>query len=1523
MTFGSLIPLIFLVGVPIIIILYMLKPKGITKVMPSLMLWKEAERNERSATFARKLIKNILMFLEIAALLLLMFAAMSPAIKMGKSGYSEKTVIVIDTSGSMSFKMNGKNSTRFEQAILDAKDYVDNSSGEISIVTCSGKIQNEISSSRDKIRLKRVLSGLKPTDEAGDISKAESAIESLDAKKVLILTDGDGAESLEMMAAKLGAEVRIYGEPACNVGISQLSIRENEEGLYDVAMSFIVTGEGTAVFDVSLYDEKDNLIEVRTVDVSEHDSNTVLMLGKSISGNYVKAQLSSIRFKDTSKPDMQDGLDSDNTAYAVVDKVVDTQCYLVGVGNIYFEKAYMAATGNTVIKVATDSDIEDSKDEKIAIYDRADLVIKDVPRLVQGYSDEDSEHISGAMVTVKTGDLITDMSNYSFGASELSVLKTPDWAEPLMVVTGEDGTEKTVAYYGDNKGIKCVVLGFDIRNSELPLMAEFPIFVADAVAYLSNDKMIQSTYITAGDVPEISHTVSKNAKITREDAPGFSETTGFGKAGLYKISDSSEEFFVVRYPAEESDGSLSYEGYEFAEKGGDGLRLSSLRWLCLLLALIMLVIDWIIYALRNRVGLGLDLYIRLGLLILVLLALFGIRLPGRKKKTATIFVVDMSGSLLTRMGDLEDYLRAVMSSKPSGEKYGIVTFGKDAIADQFVSDDDLMDIASNPDPSETDIENAVKHAVSMIPDDSVGRIVVLTDGKETIGDIRNLQNVINEENVEICARMFEDTMAGDVYIEYVDMPDKMAVGDAYSMKVNVYSSYPTDAVIKVWNSSEVQDEMNVSLSPGENTFVIKGTAGENAIEQKRVTVEAAGDAVAENNSVIAASVVEAPRSVLLVSGLAEDSSGFENLLKTLNVNLTVVSAINAPETMMDMLNYKTIIIDNAFISDMPESFVENLESYVKDFGGGLIVTGGKESFAPGGYRDTVLDEILPVSMLPKGINEAPSLALVMVIDCSGSMSDSGKTTQDGQQVGRSKIDVAVDAALEAVNNLSKNDYVGVLTFSNNFSWRQSIVKAEDKDAIARTIEGIGIQGGTTIKPGLKEAANEISKVDAGVKHILLLTDGEGETKDFSDVTKFINDNNITMSTIAVGEDSDTQLLEKLAGECGGRYYYSDSSSEVPKIFVEEIYLSGDTYFKNGDFGLSVNTSNELVSGLYSDGIPHISSYIATTAKPESREIISTDEEDPLLASWQYGLGSTVAWTTNASGSWAKDLAGMQDYAEIWKRILDYTYMENGIGEDVLNVYKRRDKIEVKYQASEYSEDTVVEGVYTTPDGESKKLILSSDNPGSYSATFPSEGMGLYGISVRRLEKGNIVSGATAIETVQFSDEYRRDISDEGFKNFINSQGRMLDEDSKVFTKIKIKDRSKKDISLILIVLSILLLLIDIFVRRFDIAGKLRTRRLSKKKVSKKKKKKSEQVDIKTDVKSEVKNDGKADVKIEVKTEEKAEHIAEQKVEDVSDIKVVEKPEKPKKASKRKKKEEPETTQLDTSALLKKKRDRNL
>lgn len=1409
MTFATLLPLICLVGVPIIIILYLMKPKGTRKVVPSVLLWKNTEKNERSTTFSKKLIKNILMFLEILALICLTFAAMSPMVKRGMKGSNKSSIIVIDTSGSMQFKdKNG--TTRFSQAIQDAKDYVETSGGDISIVTCGASNEVLANGSHDKGKLKRILSNIQVTDTAGDISKSEGLLESLKKEEIIIFTDGDGASRLEEMSQKMSVDIKVYGDVTSNVGISQMSMKQNDAGTYDVAIGYHTKGEGSHKFDISLYDADGSLIEVRTVDAEGNAGSTVLMMNKSVKGDYVKAELSGID---------SDGLDRDNTAYAIKSVSDEVQAYMVGVGNTYFEKAYTAITGNTMLKITNDADIP-AGENVLAIYDRADLVTGNYPGIVEGYSDKDSEKVSGAIVTVRTGDLIGDMNDYTFGASDLSVLECPEWASPLMVINAGSEDEKVVAYYGENEGVRKVVLGFDIRNTEYPLMAEFPIFVAEAVTYITDDSLVHSKYIQAGEGLSLSPSVGKDTVFEAVDS---NDDYSLRKAGLNRLTanavgeknSSKSEYFVVRYPISEGDGTISHESMSYVKEAEYGVRLGSLTRICLIIALILLILDWIIYITRQVRKNKIEIIIRTVLVILVLMSIFGVNLFGRKNKTVTIFLVDMSDSNASSLAEEEEYIREEVKKLPRGQSYGVVAFGRNATTDQFVTDDvQFVGVASTPDGSATDIEGAVDYAVALVPEDSLGRMVILTDGCETVGDINNTLNKLKDNDIEICAKLYETENVSDVYLEMVDMPEKLEVGDAYSIKVTVYSSYEVDAKLKLWDSSELLDEMNVHLIRGENTFVLNEVAGDEAIEERKVTIEADGDTITENNSMVAAAVVNAPGKVLIISGAREDSSGLDSILKNTNVDATVVSCINAPDDISGLLNYKTIILDNCHVKDLPQGFIDVIETYVKDYGGGVICTGGRESYAPGGYEDTPLEQILPVDMEPKGLDEAPSLAMVMVIDCSGSMSSGGD-----QNGGRSKMDVAVDAALEAVDNLGPKDYVGVVTFSDTFTWRVPLTKVDDKEAIKEEIEQIGIMGGTVIKPAVIDAAEELSDVDAGVRHILLLTDGEGETKDFSDAVKLINDNYITMSTIAVGSDSDTTLLEELAEDCNGRYYYSDSSSDVPKIFTEEIYLSGNTYYKNGDFELSVS-NNKLVSELYKDGIPNVTGYIATTTKNGAREAISTDEDDPLLSNWQYGLGHTVAWMTTASGTWNEGFASNQDYVEMWNRMMDYAAMESDIGQDRVSVYKRRGKVELSYLAADYSENTSVVGVYTSPSGETQELSLEPGDPGVYTASFEPSEMGVYSISVRRMEGEDIAASTTSIETIQFSDEYRKDISNTNFTSFVETNGRMLSDGDNLYTRLKAENRKKKDITIWVIILSIIILLIDIVVRRFNLGRRI-------------------------------------------------------------------------------------------------------
>ena len=368
---------------------------------------------------------------------------------------------------------------------------------------------------------------------------------------------------------------------------------------------------------------------------------------------------------------------------------------------------------------------------------------------------------------------------------------------------------------------------------------------------------------------DLSPSVSESAKIQVEGSEKNSKSiadTNISTANLCKLTGVGikDEYFVVRYPVSEGDGSIETDSMSYISETGYGVRFGSIKRICLIIALLIIILDWIIYFRRRVKVPRLELVWRCILTFLVLLAIIGINLPGRKHKVVTIYAVDMSDSNVSNLEDMEKYLSSKVEALPHGESYGIVTFGRNATTDQFInSEKNFMGIATDPDGSATDIEEAVNYSISLIPDNRLGRIVILTDGKETVGDINACRDKLEDNDIELCATLFDGEYGKDVYIQNIDMPEKIAGGDAYDIKATVYSTYETSAVLKLWDGSEVIDEMNVKLTKGENTFILTEVAGEDQIEKRKLTVEAEGDTVEQNNFMVAAAIVEAPKKTLL------------------------------------------------------------------------------------------------------------------------------------------------------------------------------------------------------------------------------------------------------------------------------------------------------------------------------------------------------------------------------------------------------------------------------------------------------------------------------------------------------------------------------------------------------------------------------------------------------------------------------------------------------------------------------------
>jgi len=1431
--FENLWPLFFLAAVPIIILLYLLKPKGVDYRISSNLLWKKLLKNEQSRTFFEKFVHNILMYLQILIIALLIIALMSPFIRVDNHGGGRK-ILLIDTSASMQHKsMQHKNmqhvgsdgKSRLEEAIELACDTVQTAQGtQFSVVTVDAVgVKLLAVDLTDTDRLLQTLRSLECSDSGGSLAQAQGILDTLvgdtaeNAADLLVYTDGSGALDFEELRSNAGKELYVVGESSANVANEYTVFTRREDGNYDVIVSAANYSDVEASFDIGLYDNENELIALKQMRLAPSENASCLFEDVEWRGKTLTSRIDGISFAGAAV----DSLAGDNASQAVKSRENKIRGLLVGDGNTFLEKAYFAVTGENVTKSKTDAALDNAQDTlirtplkengyNVVIYDAGQTPQNaETNRLVFGNTGAvPIETLENVVLDMTDCDLTAGLSGFTIGVNKAYCFALPEGTQSFLEYDG-----KCVGYYGERDGRKEVVVGFDIRESDFPLRAEFPIFLANAMIYLSDTSWLASNVYYAGE--EIALQPWAELDRTQFDSRP-------GKAGLYQIGNEDyQEAYVVRFQTStESDGRVTAESVT----GSGDLRLQkvkqTLRNLFLLLALAFLVAEWIVYVHQMRYRGKFYLIVRGAVFLCVLLALFGIRIPRGSSQTATVFVVDLSNSNEEHLADMERYLQETVSKMPTGNVYGIVTFGKNTLVEQFLTEGTHYGgLMTLPEKAATNLEDAVSKALTLLSGDYKKRLVVLTDGKETRGDIQNMAQALTASGAEFLTLLYENEETTDAYIDNVVLPSYLHPGDKYTITALVESNYDTDAVIALYNGSEQTAANSVHLNKGSNRFAfsaqVDDKAGDGAMENLRVQVQAQGDTCPENDTFSAYSVVETAPKILVISGRDTNVSGFTSVLNAAGCDYSVVSALNAPNSINAMLDYKSIILVDTYIDDLPIGFLENLETYVKDYGCGFVCCGGEDSFALGGYRDTVLETVLPVDMQLRSVNEVPSMAMVMVIDHSGSM----VSTVDGS--GITNLDIAIRAAAVAADNLRDSDYVGVLTFDDQYTWQVELQKAADKTAVKDAIKQISEGGGTTIKPALVEACKELSENEAAVKHVVLLTDGMGETTNFSDVIKDYTANGITLSTVAVGSDSDTRLLEQLADSCGGRYYYSDISSDIPKIFAQEVFLGGDSYIQNGVFALAVQGSHELTRSLFADGWPALYGYIAATPKTASNPVIvSSEKQDPILTVWQYGLGRTVAWNSDVIGEWSGAFAGEEDYVQLWKRIVDYSTGNANMGEDSVDVVTAGEQTEVTYQADSYGSQTEILVTVISPNGETSEEKLHATAPGKYTAQIPTSQTGLYHFNILRTEGGEIQSYMTTAAAVQFSDEYKFDVSAENYLKFAEQYGRRVTEGDSVWTRITTGEKESYPLTNLLTALAICLFLADIAMRRFQYEPKL-------------------------------------------------------------------------------------------------------
>jgi len=804
--------------------------------------------------------------------------------------------------------------------------------------------------------------------------------------------------------------------------------------------------------------------------------------------------------------------------------------------------------------------------------------------------------------------------------------------------------------------------------------------------------------------------------------------------------------------------------------------------------------------------------IRITLFSLIICAMADISVNVSSKNTGTVFLIDVSESFAANKEEAVQMVQNALAELPKGNRAAVVAFGADARVEQFMTDASMFTgVETMPVVTSTNIEKAVRAGMALFDDDEAKRIVLVTDGNQNEGQLDKMSAVLLAENVEVNVLKKDLKISNEAYISDLSVPEKIQAGDKFRVQVEVESTVKTNAILQLYTGGRLSKQENVVLQEGSNSFIFQDTRKKEGFAEYKAVIIPDKDTISLNNEYQAFTEAGGAEKVLLIEGVRNEAKEFKKLLYSSNVIYEVVNPGSAPAKLEAMNKYKCIIMENTSADSLPAGFKNSISSYVKDYGGGFITIGGKRSFALGGYKNTPIEDVLPVNMDISQDKKIPEMAMVMVIDKSGSM------TMDDS--GNSKLEMAKDAAASAIDNLRDTDSAGVLSFDDMYGWNVKIQKAKDKEDIKGGIYGIKEGGGTNIYPAVREAFDKIKDLDCQIKHIILLTDGQdGFYNGYPSLIEKLEKNNITLSTVSIGTDADDRFLERLAETSGGRFYNTKAGTELSRIFAQEVYLAQKEYIVNRVFTPIIKTTSSILSEEAQEGLPAMAGYIATSIKPEAQQVLSSDKDnDPVLACWQYGLGRTVAFTSDITNQWTGNYASWSGYPGFWKNIINWV---TDIAEEegsTISVSQEGSKGRIVYTTKDYSGKTKIKATCTGEDGKKEEIELKATSPGVFEGETEAADTGIYSINVTNTEDDVIKDSKNTRLAMQYSQEYRfEDITDclDSFTS--QSSGKFIDNLDGIFDSMPEKVQANKNITVPLLAASVIFLLIDIVYRRLDL-----------------------------------------------------------------------------------------------------------
>src|SRR5262245_17087157 len=803
-----------------------------------------------------------------------------------------------------------------------------------------------------------------------------------------------------------------------------------------------------------------------------------------------------------------------------------------------------------------------------------------------------------------------------------------------------------------------------------------------------------------------------------------------------------------------------------------GIRFETPIWLLLLTpALLLTFVPHL--AARRRMGAGrrrAALALRTLLLTALVFALAGIQLVLPVDRLATVFVVDLSDSVgESGREDALAFLRQTLDVMPDGDQAGIVAFGKDALVERLPDALHKIDaIRSTPVRAATDVGGALRLAAALFPDAAQKRIVLLSDGNDTTGRGQREAALAAARGVQVETRVIGLIDSDEVLVERLRTPSTARLGEQIPVDAIVTSSVAQPATVRLFINGSLASTVRVDLKVRSNTvsFGCPATGAcplkptEAGFYRFRVVVEAARNTFSQNDRADSNTIVKGEPRTLVLQG---DQTVAEELVAALReegqtVDTMVPEAL--PTDLASLLNYDSIVIVDVPRLRFTDAQLEALQIFVRDLGRGVVMVGGPRAFGAGGYTKTKLEETLPVDMGVRNRQREPDVALVIVIDKSGSMDACHCNTFNqgggGQMAGVKKTDIGKEAILRAAAALSARDEFGVVAFDQQAHWVIQTKPLGQVGNVEGQLGSITPNGQTNIFSGLDQAVGSLEKATATRRHIILLTDGWSSSGEYDAIIERMKVAGITLSTVGAGGGANP-FLEQLAKNGGGRFYAAANVGSIPDIFLKETQQVAGQQIVEETFFPIVTSSSPITRGL-EEGFPQLLGYNGTTIKSAAQLVLVSPRDDPLLAQWQYGLGRSVAWTSDSTGRWAKNWLAWPGFGRFFTQMVAWTFP----GDETDGIEASFESVngQTRLHVESVEADGSPRDFYNTlaaitgPDFTTAQVQLDQVAPGVYEANLGEILSGAYAVRITQMRAGAQALGRTVGLVEPVAAEYR-------------------------------------------------------------------------------------------------------------------------------------------------------------------------